>query len=171
MRFRVNDQIRAPLVHLIDENGNSLGTVSTDQALVLAYEKNLDVVEVSPNANPPVARLVDYGKYIYEQQKKQRKAKSHQKESKLKEIKLSFKIEEHDFKTKVKHALDFFAQGHKVRLFMTLRGREKAYTQDAVAKLFSFAQTANAKFENRPAQLGNTISGILIKNHAKSKDQ
>lgn len=163
MRFRVNDEIRAPMVHLIDESGNSLGQVSTDQALMLAYDKGLDVVEVSPSANPPVARLVDYGKYIYEQQKKERKSKSHQKESKLKEIKLSFKIEEHDFLTKIKHAQGFLSEGHKVRLFMTLRGREKAYVNDAIAKIKHFADTANTRFETSPSKLGNTISAILIK--------
>lgn len=161
MQLRVNDQIRVLKVHLIDESGKSFGEVSTDQALLLAYEKGLDLVEVGPHSNPPVARLMDYGKYLYEQHKKQRKAKSHQKESKVKEIKLGFKTEEHDFTVKARRAVEFLQAGHKVRLFMILRGREKAYPRDGIDKLKEFAKSAQAKFEVPPKQLGNAISAIL----------
>lgn len=148
---------------MIDDKGTSLGQVNTDQALLLAFERGLDLVEIAPASVPPVAKITDYGKYLYEQQKKQRKAKSHQKESKVKEIQLSFKIEEHDFKTKANHAIVFMSQGHKVRLFMKLRGRERAFSADATAKLEQFVAQANAKFETHPKQLGGQISAIIIK--------
>lgn len=148
---------------LIDEQGKSLDVVSRDQALILAYEKGLDLVEVGPASKPPVARIVDYGKYQYTKQKKQQKAKAHQKESLLKEVKLGYKTDHHDFQTKAKKAREFLAQGHKVRIFMVLRGREKAYGSEAAAKVVEFGQAAGGRFDFLPRRLGGTIAGILVK--------
>lgn len=150
-------------MYLIDETGGSLGVVERDQALILAYEKGVDLVEIGPAANPPVAKLIDYGKYLYIKQKKQQKARSHQKESQLKEVRLGYKTDDHDLQTKVKRAKEFLNIGHKVRIFMVLRGREKAYTEDATDKVLEFGKMVGGKFDTSPRRLGGTISGILVK--------
>lgn len=163
MQLRVNDAVTAAEVQLIDESGKNIGVVSRDQALMLAFEKGVDLVEVAPLAKPPVAKLIDYGKYQYALQKKEQRAKAHQKESQVKEIRLGFKTDEHDFQTKVNKAKAFLGEGHKVRVAMMLRGREKAYPDDGKAKLELFSAAVQAKFDQPVKQLGNTISGILTK--------
>lgn len=163
MRPRVNEAIRVPSVHLIDENGNSFGVVSRDQALVLAYEKGVDLVEVAPQLNPPVVKLTDYGKYLYSLQKKEQRAKTHQKESQLKEVRLGFKIDEHDRMTKLKRAGEFLAAGHKVRVAMLLRGRERAYVPAAIEKVKEFIAATGGKLEAPPKQLGRTITAVVTR--------
>ncbi len=122
---RVNRQIRVPEVLLIDETGASLGVIPLEEALTRTWEKQLDLVEVSPNETPPVCKMVDYGKLKYQEKKKRTVAKSGGGE--LKELGLSMKIGDHDLETKVNQAKKFLDRGFKVRFNLLLRGREKSY--------------------------------------------
>jgi translation initiation factor IF-3 len=118
--------IRAREVRIIDENKNQVGILSIEEARDLAEEKGLDLVEVAPQANPPVCRVMDYGKFLYEEHKKAQEAKKHQKNIQVKEIKFRPKISIHDYTFKIKHVQRFLNDGHKVKITIMLRGREKA---------------------------------------------
>lgn len=120
----MNEQIRAREVRLVDESGKQLGIVPLSEALKLAKEKNLDLVNVAPQAKPPVCRIMDFGKYKYEQRKKDKEAKKKQKTITVKEIKMRPNIEEHDFKVKVKNCMRFLDNGDKVKVTIIFRGRE-----------------------------------------------
>ncbi|SDJ74720.1 translation initiation factor IF-3 [Alkalibacterium thalassium] len=119
----VNDRIRANEVRLIGKDGEQIGVVQRKEALRLAEEANMDLVLVSPNAKPPVARVMDYGKYRYEQQKKEREARKNQKVVNIKEIRLSPTIDDHDFDTKLRNARKFLEKGDKVKVSIRFRGR------------------------------------------------
>ncbi len=121
---RVNDDIRSPKVRLIDDDGKQLGIKTLEEAKDIAYKKNLDLVEVAPQANPPVCRIMDYGKYRYEQSKKEKLAKKKQHTIKVKEIKMTPNIYKHDYEIKVKKAKEFLAKGNKVKITIKFRGRE-----------------------------------------------
>jgi translation initiation factor IF-3 len=121
----VNRQIRIPQIRLIGENGDQVGIVETSKALQMADEAGLDLVEVAPNARPPVCRIMDYGKYRYEQSKKAKKGRQHT--SQLKEIRMRVRISDHDYQFKVKHAEKFLEERHKVRVAVEFRGRENAH--------------------------------------------
>ncbi len=125
----VNNKIRAPQVRVIDEDGAQIGIMQTRDAVERAYEKGLDLVEVSPNAKPPVCRILDFGKYKYEQAKKAKQAKKKQHTVQLKEMRYRPKIEEHDYGFKTKHVRDFLLQGFKVKLYVEFRGREMAHIE------------------------------------------
>jgi translation initiation factor IF-3 len=122
---RINEEIRIPQVFLIGADGEQVGVVETKNAQEMAVEAELDLVEVAPNARPPVCRIMDYGKYRYEQSKKQKKSK--QAGSQLKEIRMRVRISEHDFDFKVNHAEEFLKQRHKVRVAVMFSGRENAH--------------------------------------------
>ena len=126
---RINENIRVREVRLIDDEGNQLGIVPTFEALKMAKEKELDLVEVSPNANPPVWKILDYGKYRFEQEKKLRDSKKNQKVLKLKEIRMQPKIGSGDLDTKAKHIQEFLNEGDKVKVTIRFRGRELAHTE------------------------------------------
>ena len=121
---RVNDKIRISPIRLIDEEGNQLGIVATDEARALAAERGLDLVEVAPGARPPVCRLMDFGKYKYAQARKAREAKKKQHIINVKEVKLRPKIEAHDIDFKMRHARRFISDGDKVKFTLMFRGRE-----------------------------------------------
>ena len=123
-RTRVNRYIRVPEVRVIDDDGEQLGVMATEKALELAREQGLDLVEVSPTAKPPVCRIVDFGKYKYEKNKKLKESKKKQHTVQLKEIKLRPKIEEHDYQFKKRHAVEFLEKSHKVKFTIIFRGRE-----------------------------------------------
>ncbi|MCD6254185.1 MAG: translation initiation factor IF-3 [Thermotogae bacterium] len=123
-----NREIKVPQVRLIDVDGRNLGIYQTKQALELAREKELDLVLVAPNSDPPVARIMDYGKYKYEKEKKQREAKRRQKQTELKQMKFRLKIDDHDFYTKLNHVKRFLQRGDKVKITIMFRGREMAFT-------------------------------------------
>lgn len=125
---RTNEQIRAREVRLIDDEGQQ-SIIPTIEALKLAREKGLDLVEVSPNANPPVCKLVDFGKFKFEQEKKTRESKKKQKLVKMKEIRMQPKIEGHDLQFKTKHIQEFLEEGNKVKVTIRFRGRELAHTE------------------------------------------
>ena len=121
----MNRQIRIPQIRLIGESGDQLGVVETNKALEMAMEAGLDLVEVAPNARPPVCRIMDHGKYRYEQGKKARK--NRQVASQLKEIRMRVRISDHDYQFKIRHAEKFLTQRHKVRIAVEFRGRENAH--------------------------------------------
>jgi translation initiation factor IF-3 len=116
-------------VRVIDSDGKQAGVMPTGQALTLASQRGLDLVEVAPNATPPVCRITDFGKFKYEQTKREREARKHQQSTKLKEIKLHVNIDSHDYNTKLKHILDFLEDNMKVKVSLFFRGREKAHTE------------------------------------------
>ncbi len=137
---RVNDKIRVPRVLVIDEEGNRLGEFMTEDAIRLGVERGLDLVEVSPNARPPVCKLTDYGKLKYEKKKKEAVARRNQVQVQLKELKLRPKTDDHDMDFKVEHAKRFLEHGHKVKLTVRFRGREMAHKQIGEDQCFRFAQ-------------------------------
>lgn len=122
--LRVNERIRAREVRLIDGDGQQLGVMPLEEALQRAYERGLDLVEVAPNARPVVCRIMDYGKFKYEQAKKDREARRHQKVITVKEVKMRPNINEHDFQVKLRNALRFLSEGAKVKCSIMFRGRE-----------------------------------------------
>ncbi len=120
----INERIRVREVRLIDENGEQLGIVPTSDALRLAKERELDLVEVSGKSSPPVCKIMDYGKYKYQLAKKAQEAKKKQTVIQIKEMKLGLKIEEHDLQFKMKHLREFLEEGHKLKVIIMFRGRE-----------------------------------------------
>jgi len=134
-RLRINLQIRAGKVRLIGEEGEQLGVVPSSQALQIAREHELDLVEVAPTANPPVCKVLDYGKYKYEQAKKERKAKKGQKVGLLREVRLRPKIEDHDLQGKIKITRKLLGEGSKVKVRVRFRGRERIYPEMGVKVL------------------------------------
>ena len=127
--IRINERIRIPEIRLIDETGEHVGVIRTRDALEIARERGLDLVEVQPNAVPPVCRLMDYGKFRYEESRKERESRKRQKTAEVKEIRLSPKIDEHDLDTKGRQALKFLEAGDKVKLTVRFRGREIAHQE------------------------------------------
>ena len=125
---RINERIRVREVRLIDDEGNQKGIVPTVEALRMAKERDLDLVEVAPTANPPVCKILDFGKYRFEQEKKLRDSKKKQKVLKLKEIRMQPKIGPGDLDTKAKHVQEFLDEGNKVKVTIRFRGRELAHT-------------------------------------------
>lgn len=126
---RVNGKIRAREVRVISAEGKQLGVLSLGEALTLARTHSVDLVEVAPNATPPVCRLVDYGKFRYEQAKREKDSKKHQHATRVKEVQLSPKIDPHDLATKVEHAIGFLCEDMKVKVSLRFRGREMAHTE------------------------------------------
>ncbi len=133
--LRVNERIRISPIRLIDEEGEQMGIVATDEARALAAERGLDLVEVAPNARPPVCRLMDYGKFKYEQARKNREAKKKQHVVNVKEVKLRPKIETHDIEFKLRHARRFLEEGNKVKFTLMFRGREVTHPELGVRLL------------------------------------
>ena len=126
---RANHKIRVPNVRCIGADGNMIGVITTGEALKLAQASGLDLVEVSPNAEPPVCRVMDFGKFMYEENRKQRQARKHQHNLVVKEMKFHANVGEHDFQTKLGHIKEFLAEGHKVKLSLTFRGRENIHRE------------------------------------------
>ncbi|TCH97236.1 translation initiation factor IF-3 [Roseococcus sp. SYP-B2431] len=132
---RVNEEIRVPQVRLIDEAGEMLGVMSIRDALYKAYQSGLDLLEISPNAVPPVCKITDYGKFKYEQQKKANEARKKQKVVEIKEIKVRPNIDDHDYDVKMKQAKSFIGEGDKVKVTLRFRGREMAHQELGVKLL------------------------------------
>ena len=127
----MNEQIKAREVRVVDAEGNQLGVMKTDEALKLAQEKKMDLVNVAPNAKPPVCRMMDYGKHKYEQSKKEREAKKKQRTTSIKEIKLRPNIDKHDFDVKAKRGQKFLQKGDKIKVTVMFRGREITHPEIA----------------------------------------
>lgn len=149
---RVNEEIRSPQVRLIDQDGEMLGVMTAREALLRAYDVGLDLLEISPNAVPPVVKILDYGKYKYEQQKKANEARKRQKVVEIKEIKVRPNIDDHDYGVKMRQMKDFIAEGDKVKVTLRFRGREMAH-QDLGLKVLDRIRTELAestKVESMP---------------------
>jgi translation initiation factor IF-3 len=135
---RVNNKIRAREVRVIGDEGEQLGVISLNDALALARSRGVDLVEIAANATPPVCRLVDFGKFRYEQAKKDKESKKHQHANKVKEIQLSANIDPHDFSVKLQHAIDFLCEEMKVKVTLRFRGREMAHQEFGFQKVQRF---------------------------------
>jgi translation initiation factor IF-3 len=160
---RVNTAIRAPQLRVIDSDGKQLGVLPRNEALRLAEERSLDLVEVAPNAVPPVAKLMDFGKYQYERAKREREARKSRKEVEIKEVRLRPKTDEHDINFKIRQARSFLESGAKVKVRMRFRGRE-IYNLDVAKKQFDyFVQELEdvATVEQRPSFEGRTMLMIM----------
>ena len=165
---RINEMIRVREVRLIDDGGNQMGIVSTLEAFRMAKDKGLDLVEVSPNANPPVCKILDFGKYRFEQEKKLRDSKKNQKVLKLKEIRMQPKIGAGDLDTKAKHVQEFLDEGDKVKVTIRFRGRELAHTELGYDVLQEVLKRLTSEYvvEKQPAMDGKTMS-MTISSKAK----
>lgn len=159
----INEEIRDNELRVIDNEGNMLGIMSREEALNLAAEKNLDLVNISPNANPPVCKILDYGKYRYDMQKKEKDAKKKQKQTQVKEIRLSTFIEEHDISVKAKTGAKFLADGDKVKVSLRFRGREKDYASTGMAVMNKFAEFVSevGTVEKKPEFEGRSLIMVV----------
>jgi translation initiation factor IF-3 len=135
--------------------------MSTREALNLAYEKGLDLVEINPTNRPPICKIMDFGRYKYDLAKKEKESKAKRKETELKEIRLTFKIGDHDIEYKAKQAREFFNSGNKVKVSMRLRGRENAFANVAFEVFGKFAEKAGLTYENKPQKAGNQIVAMM----------
>ena len=161
--LQINEEIRAKEVRIVGENGEQVGVMSSSVALAMAYEKNLDLVLIAPTAQPPVCRIMDYGKYRFERDKKEKEAKKRQTVVEVKEIQLSCRIDTHDFETKVKHAHRFIGDGNKVRVVVKFKGREMSHLEigrDILAK-FEEACSDVGTVDKRPALEGRFMSMVI----------
>ena len=160
---RANERIRAAQVQVISNDGTNLGTLSTQEAINIAKQKGLDLIEISPNANPPVCKIIDIGKYKYDLQKKANKAKKKQKIVNLKEIKLRPVTEIHDYNFKIKHAQKFLSKGDKVKFTVMFKGREMQHTHlgHKLMKRIISDITALGKVEVQPKFEGRQIIMIV----------
>jgi len=154
-----------PEVRVIDENGEQVGVLPTSQALEMARAKDLNLVEVAPNAAPPVCRILDYGKFKYEEEKKERAAKKHQHTSELKELRLRPRTDDHDLQVRARAARRFLEEGHKVRLVVRFRGRESTHPEVARAQINQIAESLNdiAVVERAPEMEGRGMYAILAR--------
>ena len=139
--MQINEEIRDKEIRVIMNDGEALGIMSADEALKIAEEKDLDLVKIAPQAVPPVCKIMDYGKYRFEQTKREKEAKKNQHVVEIKEVRLSLGIDTHDFETKVNHAKRFLTSGNKVKVSIRFRGREMAHTENGlvIMKQFSYA--------------------------------
>ncbi len=161
--LRINEQIRVREVRLIDESGGQKGIVPTIEALNMAREVGLDLVEIAPQAVPPVCKILDYGKFKFENEKKIRDSKRKQKLLKLKEIRMQPKIDDHDLDFKSKHIRDFLADGNKVKVTVRFRGRELAHTELGLVVLNDVIKRLGDDFvmDKQPMMEGRFMSMIL----------
>ena len=159
----INEEIRDAEVRVIDDEGTMLGILPIDEALRIAEEKNLDLVNVSPNANPPVCKILDYGKYRYEIQKREKDAKKRQKVTEVKEVRLSTFIEEHDIQVKANTACKFLQDGDKVKVSLRFRGRELGHTDLGKEVMEKFAELCSeyATVDKNPVMEGRVLTMFL----------
>src|SRR6266852_2190741 len=159
----MNERIRAREVRVIGPDGEQLGIMTPQDATKKAREQNLDLVEISPNAVPPVCRIMDYGKFLYENEKKERAAKKNQKQIVLKEVKFSVNVDEHDYVTKKNHVLRFLGEGDKVKASLRFKGREMAHRDLGRAVINRLIRDVAEKaiVEFAPRMEGNTMHAVL----------
>ena len=160
---RVNRQIRAKVVRVVDEEGKQVGVMSTRDALILAEEQGLDLVEVAPNADPPVCKIMDFGKYKYLQKKKMHEAKKRAHIGSMKEVRLHLKIDKHDLEFKIRKVRELLEDLHRVQVVMFLRGRERKHTDlgiETLNKVWEAVQDV-AKLERAPTAEGNRITMLV----------
>ncbi len=169
VKTRVNNQIRAKEIRLIDNEGKMLGIVSVPEALRMAELRELDLVEISPNANPPVCKIMDFAKFVYEQQKREKVQKKQQSSQQLKELRFTARTASHDFNFKVRHAREFLTEGNKVKATVMFRGREivhQSVGEELLNKLIEEVQDI-AKLDSPPKLEGKKMSIILSPDKTK----
>ena len=159
----INEQIRDREVRLISQDGEQLGIMSAREAMKIAMEAELDLVKIAPGAKPPVCKIIDYGKYKYEQTRKEKEAKKKQRTVEIKEVRLSPNIDTNDLNTKVNNARKFISKGNKVKVTLRFRGREMAHVQQSKHILDDFAETlADVAVVEKPAKMeGRAMSMVL----------
>jgi translation initiation factor IF-3 len=161
--IRINERIRVPEVRLIGAEGNQLGIVSIDKARQIAEESALDLVEVAPQANPPVCRVLDYNKFRYDQEKKEREAKKHQRQSRIKEIRLHPNIDEHDLQVKLKQAMGFLKKKDRVKVDLFFKGRQIEHLDlgRKILDKFIIDTQSEGQIEKEPSLEGKIMSFVL----------
>lgn len=161
--IRINDKIRVPQVRLVGPDGGQLGVVTIQNALEIANQHELDLVEVAPQASPPVCRVIDFSKFKYDQEKKEREAKKHQRQSRLKEIRLKPNIDDHDYQVKVKHAIGFLKKKDKVKVSLFFRGRQMEHLDlgRKILDRFIIDIQNDGQVEKDPALEGRVISFMV----------
>ena len=161
-RYRINNQIRAPRVRAIDEEGKNLGEIALEDAFRIAEERRLDVIEIAPNAEPPVVRIMDFGKFKYTEAKKEREHHPPEHVSEVKAVRIGFKTGRHDLERQAKLADGFLGEGHKVKVDMVLRGREKALRDFARGKFQEFLTLIpNAQIESSIKSIPQGFTAII----------
>lgn len=166
--FKSNAQIKSPQVFLIDETGESIGVMDTTEAIARAKELELDLVEVNPKGNPPVAKIVDLGQLKYEREKKAHKQKMQQKKVEVKAVRLSFRISEHDTELRLNQSIKFLSKGDKLKVELLLKGREKQYPQKAAEIMNEFLNKIkatpdfNIELEQPLTKQGGRFTMIII---------
>jgi len=160
----MNESIKSKEVRLIDDEGVNHGVVSTSKALQMAQERDLDLILVSPNQEPPVAKILDYGKYRYEIEKRAKEARKKQKTVEIKEIKIRYKIDTHDYQVRIKNIKKFLADGNKVKIVVMLRGREMQHSELAFSLAERFLEDLKDEkmtIERKPSAEGRNIITII----------
>ena len=161
--MQVNEEIDLKEIRVIGPEGDLIGVMSSEQALKMAYDKGLDLVMMAPNAEPPVCRIIDYGKFRFEKEKKEKEAKKKQQTVELKEIQLSYRIDQHDFDTKANHARRFLQDGNKVRVVLRFKGREMSHLamgQDTVNRFAAICQEFGV-IDKPPVLDGRSITMVI----------
>ena len=161
--IRINEQIRSTQLRVIDSDGSQLGVISREEALRTASNQNLDLVEISPNADPPVVKIVDWGKYQYQKMKEQQKNRRKAKAVELKQIKMGLKIGSNDLDIKIRKINEFLSDGNKVKILVVFKGREMAHQElgyDMMEKIISKLEN-NAIIEQRPQLAGRNLSIVV----------
>lgn len=165
--YRCNEQIRAPQVRVIDADGKNLDVINTEEAIKLAHQKELDLVEVHPKAQPPIARIMDYGQFKYQKEKEARKLRARQHKVEVKGLRLSVRISDHDLGIRIKQAKKFLESGDKVKVEIVLRGRERRHPDLAKNQIQEFIKKLNdeleVKTEQPVAKQGNMVSALVAK--------
>ena len=162
--MQINEDIRLKAVRVVGVDGEQLGIMTSDAALRMAYDKGLDLVLMAPQAEPPVCRIMDYGKFRFEKEKREKEAKKKQQVVELKEIQLSCRIDTHDFETKARHALRFLGDGNKVRVVMRFKGREMSHMaigQEIMDK-FVAACAEKGTVDKKPVLDGRILSMVIV---------
>lgn len=161
--FLVNEQIRANEVEVIGTNGERLGKMSTSEALDKAYDEDMDLVLVAPNANPPVCKILDYSKFKFEMAKKEKEARKNQKVVELKEIRLSATIDQHDLETKAKNANKFLKAGDKVKVSLKFKGREVRFVEKGKETILKFVEMLEeGRIDKEPKLEGKFLNVIVL---------
>lgn len=167
--MQINEEIRDSQIRVVTDGGEVLGIMSANEALKIAEERNLDLVKIAPQAKPPVCKIMDYGKYRFEQAKREKEAKKNQKVIEIKEIRLSLNIDTHDFETKVNHARKFLENGNKVKVSIRFRGREMAHPENGLVTMSKFSEACQ-EFSSveKPAKLeGRSMMMFLAPKNKK----
>ncbi|MGM0440406.1 MAG: translation initiation factor IF-3 [Chlamydiota bacterium] len=161
--MKVNEEIRVPSVRVIGPDGEQVGIMPVAQAVKLAEDKSLDLVEIAPNATPPVCKIIDYGKFRYNQTKREKESKKAQHQIKVKEVKLKPNINDHDFEFKMKHARQFLDKGNKVKVTCMFRGREVVHPEVGEEQINKMCKAVEdmAAPESKPQRLGRNLVVVL----------